>query len=99
GMPPKDTKKKMPSAANDRADGFRLIRVRSAAATNPPAICDAIETATLSTGKRYDCVAIRRTKNGALATRPIVAKLSMRPRKYAAGPCADVRTIHRFSRS
>src|SRR5437667_761342 len=98
-MPPRDTKKKMPNAANDSADGFSLIRVRSAAATNPPAIGEAIETATLSIGKRNDWVAIRRTKNGALATRPIVAKLSIRPRKYAAGPCADVRTIHRFSRS
>ena len=53
-MPPKDTKKKMPSAANDSADGFSLIRVRSAAATNPPAIGEAIETATLSIGKRND---------------------------------------------
>src|SRR5947209_14402486 len=98
-IPPRETRKKMPSAANDNADGFSLIRVRSAAAANPPAMGDAIATARLSIGRPRFWVATRRMKNGALATSPIVAKLSMRPRKYAAGPCADVNTIHRFSRS
>src|SRR5438445_1706640 len=98
-MPPRETRKKIPSAANDNADGLSLIRVRSAAAANPPAMGDAIATARLSIGRPSDRVATRRTKNGALATSPIVAKLSIRPRKYAAGPCADVNTIHRFSRS
>src|SRR5256712_6331480 len=57
-MPPRETRKKIPRAANDSADGFSLIRVRSAAATNPPAIGDAIQTARLSIGTRRDCVAV-----------------------------------------
>src|SRR2546427_309239 len=40
-----------------------------------------------------------RATNAPVTPRPINAKLSMRPRKYAPGPCAEVRTIHMFSRS
>src|SRR5213593_4394806 len=98
-MPPNDTRKKIPRAANDNADGFSLMRVRTAAATNPPPIGDAMESARLSIGRRREWVAARRARNAPVTPRPISAKLSMRPRKYGPGPCAEVRTIHMFSRS
>src|SRR5439155_65318 len=45
--PPRDTRKKMPRAANENADGFSFTRVRTADATNEAAIGAATGRATL----------------------------------------------------
>src|SRR2546425_1653927 len=97
--PPRDTRKKIPSTANENADGFTLIRVRSAVATNAEAIGAAIGRARVSIGSRTERVALRKAMYPPVATRLIAAKLSMSPRKYAPGGFAVVRTIQRFSRS
>src|SRR3989454_424200 len=70
-MPPNETRKKIPRAASDSADGFSLMRVRTAAATNPPPIGDAMESARLSIGRRREWGAARRARKRMLPPRQI----------------------------
>src|SRR5436309_502670 len=79
--PPRETRKKMPRAANEKADGFSFTRVRTAGATNEAAIGAATGRARLSIARRDGRARSRMTRNTADMPRPITAKLSMSPRK------------------
>src|SRR5205807_777469 len=79
--PPRETRKKMPRAANEKADGFSFTRVRTAVATNEAAIGAATGRAKLSIARRDGRARSRMTRNAADMPRPITAKLSMSPRK------------------
>src|SRR5437667_400681 len=79
--PPTDPRKKMPRAANEKADGFSFTRVRTAVATNAAAIGAATGRARLSIARRDGRARARMTRKAADMPRPITAKLSMSPRK------------------
>src|SRR6059058_6617323 len=79
--PPRETRKKIPSAAKDRADGLSLIRVKIDVATNAAAIGEPIGSAKSSTARAEGLATTKRARNPAVIARPIAAKLSIRPRK------------------
>src|SRR5438552_10707077 len=79
--PPRETRKKIPKAAKDRADGFSLMRVRIDVATNAAAIGDPIGSAKSSTARAEGRATTRRARKPAVIARPIAAKLSISPRK------------------
>src|SRR5436853_4826286 len=79
--PPRETRKKMPRAANEKADGFSFTRVRTAVATNEAAIGAATGRAKLSIARRDGRARSRMTRNAADMQRPITEKVSISPRK------------------
>src|SRR5207237_10011467 len=72
--PPRETRKKMPRAANEKADGFSFTRVRTAVATNEAAIGAATGRAKLSIARRDGRARWRMTRNARDKPRPRTGK-------------------------
>src|SRR5204862_3499930 len=78
--PPRETRKKIPKAAKDRADGLSLIRVRIDVATNAAAIGEPIGSAKSSTARAEGRATTGRAGKPAGIAGALEEKLSIGPR-------------------